>query len=77
MTLEKIIKFAQESIYDTAEYLGKWSGYDVYEPGFDDDEVHCLGFPQYILVKGDPIRWSEDWKESRAIMSALYPNDKD
>ncbi len=34
MTKEKIKRFAQSSIYDNAEYIGKWKGYEVYEPGF-------------------------------------------
>lgn len=77
MTLGNIIKFAQTSIYDTAEYLGEWKGYAVYEPGFNDDEGHCTGFPSFILVKNNSIRWTKDWEESRAIMSALYPHYED
>lgn len=77
MTLENIKKFAQKSIYDTVEYIGKWNGYAVYEPGFNNDEPHFVGFPSFILVKGDSIRWTKDWEESSAIMSALYPTDKD
>ncbi|MCM1293212.1 MAG: hypothetical protein NC111_04960 [Bacteroides sp.] len=72
MTVEKIIQFAQKSIYDTTEHIGKWNGFDVYEPGWDDDLPHYTGFPTFILVKGDKIRWTKDWKESRAIMKALY-----
>jgi len=77
MTPEKIVKFAQSSIYDTADYIGKWNGYDVYEPGWNDDEPHCVGFPSFILVKDDNIRWTKDWDESRAIMSVLFPNKED
>lgn len=44
MTLENIVRFAQKSIYDTAEYLGKWNGYTVYEPGWNDDEPRYIGF---------------------------------
>lgn len=72
MTLENIIKFAQKSIYDTTKYIGKWNGYAVYEPGFNDDEPRFTGFPSFILVKGDSIRWNNDWEESRTIMRALY-----
>lgn len=72
MTLENIVRFAKASIYDTAEYLGDWMGYKVYEPGFNDEEEHCVGFPSFILVKGDSIRWTKGWEESRAIMRALY-----
>jgi len=77
MTPEKIVKFVQSSIYDTAEYLGEWKGYAVYEPGWNDDKPHCVGFPSFILVKGDTIRWTKDWEESQAIMSALYPDEEE
>lgn len=72
MKLENIIRFAQNSIYDTAEYIGKWKGYAVYEPGFNDNEPRFIGLPSFILVKGDSIRWTKGWEESRAIMGALY-----
>lgn len=54
-----------------------WNGYEVWEPGFDDDEPRFTGFPQFILVKGDSVRWSKDDEESRAIMPALYPEDEE
>lgn len=68
----KIKKFAQESIYETVERIGLWNGYDVYEPGFNSDEPRFIGFPQFILVKGNSIRWSKDEDESRRIMDALW-----
>lgn len=77
MTLEKIVKFAQTSIYDTAEYIGEWKGHKVYEPGWNNDEPRFIGFPQFVLVKGDSIRWTKDWEESRAIMETLYPKDEE
>ncbi|MCM1141819.1 MAG: hypothetical protein NC453_24880 [Muribaculum sp.] len=75
MTLENIVKFAKTSIYDTAKYIGEWSGHKIYEPGFADEAPRFIGFPSFILVKGDTIRWNKDWEESQAIMSALYPKD--
>ncbi len=71
MTKEKIQEFAQTSIFDTAEYIGKWEDYEVWEPGFSDGEPRCIGFPQFILVKGETIRWSKDWEESREIMEEI------
>ena len=68
MKQEEILKFAQKSIYTKIDYLGKWKGFDVWEPGFDDEEEHCVGFPSFILVKGSSIRWTLDWEESREIM---------
>lgn len=60
MTPEKIVRFAQKSIYDTVKYIGEWNGYNVYEPGWDDEEPRFIGFPQFILVKDNIIRWTED-----------------
>lgn len=77
MNVENILKFAQKSIYDTVDYLGEWQGYAVYEPGVSDSEEHCTGFPSFILVKDDSIRWTLDWEESSAIMSKFYPSDED
>lgn len=70
--LSKARKLAKSSIYDDAKYLGEWKGYAVYEPTFSDDEPRFIGFPQFILVKGDSIRWSKDDKESTAIMEKYY-----
>lgn len=70
--LSKARKLAKSSIYDDAKYLGEWKGYAVYEPTFSDDEPRYIGFPQFILVKGDSIRWSKDDKESTAIMEKYY-----
>ena len=51
---------AQESIYDDARYVGQWDNFEVYEPIFIDDEEHFIGLPQYILAKGDTLRWTND-----------------
>lgn len=70
--LEKARKMAQQSIYDNVKYIGKWKGYDVFEPTFDDDEVHFIGFPQFILYDEKGYRWSNGHEESSAIMAALW-----
>lgn len=77
MNTEEILKFAQKSIYDTVDRLGDWRGYEVWEPGFSDDKDHCIGFPMFILVKGDTIRWTKDWKESQTIMWQFYKSEED
>lgn len=77
MNAEEILKFVRNSIYDTVSYLGSWRGFEVWEPGFSDDEEHCVGFPSFILVKGDAVRWTEDWQESRAIMHHFFPSDEE
>lgn len=73
--LSKAQKLAKSSIYDDAKYLGEWKDHAVYEPTFNDDEPRFIGFPQFILAKGDTIRWTADWEESRAIMDKLYSNE--
>ncbi|MBD5309137.1 MAG: hypothetical protein HDS10_01725 [Bacteroides sp.] len=55
MKEQKILKFAQKSIYDKVKHLGIWQGYDVWEPGFSDDEPRFTGFPQFILAKDGEI----------------------
>jgi hypothetical protein len=67
-------KMAQKSIFDNVEYLGKWNGYDVYEPTFNDDEQHCIGIPQFILAKGNKLRWTKNQDESFSILDELVIN---
>ena len=58
---KEIIAFAKANGYDGAIPLGKWRGYDAYEPTFDgadEDSVVCVGPPLMILAKGDEIRMS-------------------
>ena len=73
--LEKAQKMAKSSIYDDAEYLGEWKGHAVYEPVFNDDVPRFIGFPQFILAKGDTVRWTANWEESGAIMDKLYHDE--
>lgn len=72
MKEQKILSFARKSIYDRVKYLGKWKGFEVWEPGFSDGVVRYTGFPQFILVKGSEMRWTRDDKESQSIMDALW-----
>jgi hypothetical protein len=68
-------KIAKASIYDDARYLGMWNGYEVYEPIFNDDEVHYTGFSQFILAKNNALRWTKDHTESIAIMNKSYADE--
>lgn len=63
------------TIYDGARYIGTWNGFDVYEPTFADNEPRFIGFPQFIIAKGNSIRWTADDTESRAILSTFTSND--
>lgn len=60
MSNEKIIAFAKKQGYDGISPLGKWRGYDAYEPTFKgtDEEPAFVGPPLMILVKGNEIRMS-------------------
>ena len=48
-----------------------WQNYNVYEPIFTDNEIHLIGFPQYILVRGGKMRWTKDYNESMDILDYL------
>lgn len=72
MKEQEMLKFARKSIFDTVRRLGEWNGYEVWEPGFSDGQTRYIGFPQFILIKGDSIRWTVDDKESTAIMGRFY-----
>lgn len=73
--LKKAETLAQSSIYDGVKYLGKWKGFEVYDPVFDDDEPRFIGLPQYILEKENKFRWSQgdEWK---GIMEHFFPSDE-
>lgn len=60
MSKEKIIAFAKKQGYDGISPLGKWRGYDAYEPTFKGtgEEPAFVGPPLMILVKGNEIRMS-------------------
>lgn len=73
-TLNLAIKMAQKSIYESARYLGKWKGFDVYEPVFEDNEVHFVGTPEFILAKNGSMRWTTGIDEAFAIMDKFSPN---
>lgn len=68
---------AQKSIYDNARYLGKWKGFEVYEPVFEDDEIHYIGTPVFILAKNGTIRWTAGMEESFAIMDKFWEKSED
>lgn len=58
MDINKIIAFARKQGYDSAEKIGEWKGYEVYEPFFDGDGVSFIGLPTVILIDGEKIRLS-------------------
>lgn len=51
MNKSDVVKFAEQQGYTDAEYIGKWKGYDCYEPILSDfDETAFIGLPLLILV---------------------------
>ena len=73
--LQRAIQIAKQSVYDGARHIGKWKGYEVYEPTFSDNEPRFIGFPQFILAKGDTMRWTDELSETRAIMRKFSKNE--
>lgn len=75
--LKRAIHKAKLSIYDGARLIGKWNGFEVYEPIFADNEPHYIGFPQFIIAKankkGNKMRWANA-EEARAIMDKFSSN---
>ncbi len=58
MKKKDITQFAKKYGYDKVFYLGKWRGYDVYEPTFEGPGPYFVGPPLVILVRGQSIRMS-------------------
>lgn len=58
MKIEKVKAFAKKQGYDDVLSIGKWKGFDAYEPVFNGEEPSFIGVPLLILVKGDSIRMS-------------------
>lgn len=73
--LKRASEMARQSIYEGVRFIGKWRGFDVYEPTFADNEPRFIGFPQFILAKGNTMRWSEHEAESRSIMQEFSEED--
>lgn len=73
--LKRAVQMAKQSIYDGARFIGKWNGFDVYEPTFADNEPRFIGFPQFIIAKGNKMRWTDGESESRAILRKFVSGD--
>lgn len=55
------IRFAKRSGFNGVSYLMEWSGYSVLMPLFEDNEIHYVGQPIFILVRdGLPQEWQEN-----------------
>lgn len=49
--MKKILELARKNGFHSVKRLGMWQNHNVYEPIFTDNEIHYIGFPQFILVK--------------------------
>jgi len=58
MEIGKVKSFANEQGYNDVLYLGKWNGYDAYEPVVGGDVVSVIGPPLIILAKDNVVRMS-------------------
>ena len=58
MKIKQVKDFAKQQGYDDVLSIGKWKGFDAYEPVFNGDGTSFIGVPLLILVKGDSIRMS-------------------
>ena len=58
MKIKQVKDFAKQQGYDDVLSIGKWKGFDAYEPVFNGEEPSFIGVPLLILVKGDSIRMS-------------------
>lgn len=67
----KIKKNSKINGFHDANYIGMWNGHKVYEPIYTDGKEHDIGYPQYILSKGNSLRWTKNWEESLDIMTTL------
>lgn len=61
---------AQAAGFDNVKRVGKWHGFDVFDPDYNDDIIRYIGLPQFILVKDGVSRWSSP-DEAFEIMDAV------
>ncbi len=63
-TLDLVRMFLDENnpdgIYTDVEFVGYFDDNPVYEAIFDDMSGACIGYPFYILVTPDGVRFSDD-----------------
>lgn len=71
MVNDKIIEKAYEYGFEKVTFRGLWHGYKVYEPGYFDNLIHDTGYPQFLLAKGENIRWTGTSEESLEILVSI------
>lgn len=75
--MDKIKKLAKELGHDSVEYIGEWKQFKIFIPYTkDDDTIEIVGLPQYILEKGNIVRFSTP-DEVFDIMDDLLVDEED
>ena len=60
MTEKQILEFTEKSGagYDATRQMKNWKGYEVFNVWWKDYAKGLFGYPVYVLVKGDEIRYA-------------------
>lgn len=64
-------RMAREAGFHDAKKVSEWNGYIVFEPFFDDEIMRYIGYPQFILLKSEKMRWTKNNKESLLILDSI------
>ena len=56
-----------DGIYTDVEFVGYFDDNPVYEAIFDDMSGACIGYPFYILVTPDGVRFSDDEEGAKFV----------
>lgn len=69
---DKIMSLAHDKGYASAEYIGEFNGFRVYEAIYRSGaEKHSVGLPAYVLEKDGEAEWVQD-KRSFEIIGFFY-----
>lgn len=76
--IERAMEFIKDdySHYDYVEYLGELDGFRVYMPLFYEKDAH-IGFPRYIFLNDEEIRWAENEEIEDVIVNFLDEDEDD
>lgn len=67
----EVVKFAEKSGYKHGiKFIREIDNYTIYAPDYSQFEGETFGLPNFILVKGNEIRWNT-LDEQEKIMYAI------
>ncbi|MDO5014535.1 MAG: hypothetical protein Q4E28_01070 [Clostridia bacterium] len=71
--MKKIIEYAKEHGYETAEYQGVFKDSNVYIAVYNYDETNenLVGLPAFIFEKNDKLEWVQDGR-SLEVLNHFY-----